>query len=581
MQKRIVRRKIDYSFLRETSLHPILQRIYNARGITCITELDNNLNQLDSFHTLKGINSAVEILSNALQKQEKILIIGDFDADGATSTALAVSALRAFGAKEVNYLVPNRFDYGYGLTPEIVEVAAKQKPDIIMTVDNGIASCEGVLLAKKLGIKVIITDHHLPGKELPNADAIVNPNQSECPFPSKNSAGVGVIFYVMLALRSQLREINWFDNQHIIETNMGQFLDLVALGTFADVVPLDKNNRILVHQGVQRIRTGKCRPGILELIKIAKRDYHTINASDLGFAIAPRLNAAGRLDDMSLGIECLLTENPTKAKSIAEQLNLLNQERRLIEAEMQQQADNELAKLNLTDIKNLPYGICLFNEQWHQGVIGILAGRLKDRLHRPTIIFALANDNVLKGSARSINGIHIRDVLDYIATTHPDLITKFGGHAMAAGLSIHPENYPTFATIFDQEIQKKISADNLYGKIDSDGELEITDFNIKLAYLLRESGPWGQNFPEPIFDGKFKVLEQRLINGKHLKLLLTLTNDQMPIDAIAFNIDNKLWPNHGIQYIKAAYKLEINEFRGMQQLQLLIEYLEPDKKSPE
>lgn len=576
MQKVIVRRTVDNILIDEQHIHPVLRRIYAARGITSKTELEKGLEQLLPFHDLKGISAAANCLAEALQLQERILVIGDFDADGATSSALAVSALRVYGAKDVGFLVPNRFEYGYGLTPEIVAVAAKWQPQLLVTVDNGIASCEGVAAAKALGLKVVITDHHLAGSELPQADAIVNPNQPGCAFNSKHLAGVGVIFYVMLALRSRLRELNWFQQQGLPEPNMGQFLDLVALGSFADVVPLDKNNRILVHQGVQRIRAGKCRPGILALIKAAKRDYQRLTATDLGFAVAPRLNAAGRLDDMSLGIECLLTADPQQAQAMAEQLDMLNQERRLIEAEMQQQALSELAKLNIFDHRaDLPTGLCLFNESWHQGVIGILAGRLKDRLYRPVVIFALANDGELKGSARSVANVHIRDVFDAIATANPGLITKFGGHAMAAGISMPRVHFERFAAAFDQEVRKYLPADRLRGEIESDGELSFEDLNIELASKLREAGPWGQAFPEPVFDGRFKVLQQRLVAGKHLKLQLAVSESAPPIDAIAFNIDLNCWPNQQAEYVVAAYRLDINEFRGQQQVQLLVEYLEP------
>lgn len=576
MNKTIVRRTAQQQIITDIHLNPVLQRIYAARGITCANDLERGLEQLIPYHELLGIETAVQCLATALQQQEKILVIGDFDADGATSSALAVSALRLFGAREVDFLVPNRFEYGYGLTPEIVEVAAKSRPQLLVTVDNGIASCEGVAAAKALGIKVVITDHHLAGAELPAADAIVNPNQPGCPFKSKSLAGVGVIFYVMLALRSFLRDSGWFSQRGIAEPNMGQFLDLVALGSVADVVPLDKNNRILVHQGVQRIRAGKCRPGILELIKVAKREPQRLMATDLGFAVAPRLNAAGRLDDMSLGINCLLATSSEQAHPIAQQLDLLNQERRLIEAEMQQQAFEELAKLNFTTQQlDLPVGLCLYNERWHQGVIGILAGRLKERLYRPVIVFALANEHELKGSARSVAGVHIRDILDAIATAHPGVITKFGGHAMAAGLSLKLVNYPRFAQLFNEEVCKHLPADKLCGEIHTDGELMAEDLSIEMADSLRTAGPWGQSFPEPVFDGHFKILQQRLVGGKHLKLLLTASEDSLPIDAIAFNVNIEKWPSHRTEHITAAYRLDINEFRGQRQVQLLLEYFEP------
>lgn len=574
MRKQIMRRRAETLLADAVNLHPVLQRIYAARGVTSIDELENGLEQLLPFSEMKGIHDAANCLAEALQLRQRILVIGDFDADGATSSALAVSALQVFGAHEVSFLVPNRFEYGYGLTPEIVEVAAQRRPDLLITVDNGIASCEGVAAAKAHGMKVVITDHHLAGAELPQADAIVNPNQPGCPFKSKNLAGVGVIFYVMLALRSRLRELNWFAGQGIPEPNMGQFLDLVALGSVADVVPLDKNNRILVYQGVQRMRAGKCRPGILALIKAAKREAHKVCAADLGFVVAPRLNAAGRLDDMSLGIECLLASNLSRAAMIADQLDMLNQERRLIEAEMQQQAAAELAKLHL-DEQGLPVGLCLFNEQWHQGVIGILAGRIKERLHRPVIVFALTHEHELKGSARSIAGVHIRDILDAIATAHPGVMTKFGGHAMAAGVSLPRVHFEQFKQLFDQEVRKHLPPDKLQGEIHSDGELAVDDCSITFVELIRNAGPWGQAFPEPVFDGRFKVIEQSLVGGKHLKMRLGFPESTRTIEAIAFNIDTDCWPNHRAEYINAAYRLDINEFRGQRQVQLLMEYLEP------
>lgn len=569
----IKRRPLNNDFNFQANIHPILQRIYSARGIQCSTELERSLQNLLPFHQLKGIQQAVDGLYQALQKQQHIIIIGDFDADGATSTAVAVSALQSFGAKHVSYLVPNRFAYGYGLSPEIVQEAAKLKPDLIVTVDNGIASSAGVNAANALGIKVIITDHHIAGQTLPDAIAIVNPNQPDCIFPSKCLAGVGVIFYVMLALRTYLRENHWFKNENIPEPNMAALLDLVALGTVADVVPLDKNNRILVYQGLLRIRAGQSRPGIQALLEVAKRSPNKLTASDLGFALGPRLNAAGRLDDMSLGIACLLAPDFNQAKAIAQTLDELNNERRLIEADMQLQAHNALNKLQLNS-QQLPLGLCLYDEQWHQGVIGILASRIKDQLHRPAIAFAPANEYELKGSARSINGIHIRDVLDAIATKHPQLITKFGGHAMAAGLSLAKDNFPAFSSAFDQEVRLLINENDLCGELHTDGELEEKDLNLELAELIRESGPWGQAFPEPLFEGEFEIIEQRIVGTKHLKLVLTTSSMQL-LDAIAFNIDTKLWPNHRVRKIMVVYRLDINEFNNKRAIQLIIEHIQP------
>jgi single-stranded-DNA-specific exonuclease len=565
-----IRRRTQHEHVLPQGLHPVLQRVYCARGINSTNELERGLSHLLPYHTLKGIDQAVACLYQALQKNQHIMVIGDFDADGATSTAVAITALKNFGAKRVSYLVPNRFAYGYGLSPEIVQAAAASSPDLIITVDNGIASHAGVNLANSLGIEVLITDHHLPGDSLPAAVAIVNPNQPGDLFPSKSLAGVGVIFYLMLAFRAYLRELGWFANQGLALPNMAELLDLVALGTVADVVPLDKNNRILVHQGLLRIRAGQSRPGIMALLEIAKRDAHKITASDLGFAIGPRLNAAGRLDDMSLGIACLLAEQWAQARTFAQTLDELNQERRLIEADMQQQAFSVLDKLQLKT-QGLPLGLCMFDEHWHQGVIGILASRLKDQFHRPVIAFALANEHELKGSARSIAGIHIRDVLDTIANQHPTLIQKFGGHAMAAGLSISKHNLAAFSQAFAEEVAKQVTEAQLCGEIFTDGELAADEVNLELAELIREAGPWGQSFPEPVFEGKFDLLDQRIVGGKHLKL--TLATADMQYDAIAFGIDTKLWPNHRARQISAVYRLDINEFNGRRSVQLVIEHL--------
>lgn len=577
MEKTIIRRQIlttPNDFL-DSTLHPTLQNIYATRGIRSMNDLERGLEHLLPYHELMGIEAGTACLLSALREQQRILIVGDFDADGATSTALAVSALAAMGAQQVDFLVPNRFKYGYGLTPEIVQVAAARQPHLIITVDNGISSCEGVAAAKSLGIKVLITDHHLAGPQLPDADAIINPNQPGDAFRSKNLAGVGVIFYVMLALRATLREQGWFIQQKITEPNMTQFLDLVALGTVADVVPLDKNNRILVHQGLQRIQAGKCRLGLLALLAVSQRQADRITSADLGFAVAPRLNAAGRLDDMSLGIACLLSNNQSAALAMAEQLNTLNLERRDIENTMQEQALAAIAQLQLDSKNQLPLGLCLFEPNWHQGVIGIIAGRIKELFHRPVIAFASVSPLEIKGSARSIPNVHIRDVLESIATKHPHLMSKFGGHAMAAGLTLELQHYPAFCHAFDQEVCKHISADDIQGKIYSDGELMPDDLHIQFAQILRSAGPWGQHFPEPLFDGHFKLLEQRIVAGKHLKLRLEHKMSNHYIDAIAFGVDLTRWPNEQIKEIKAAYKLDINEYRGSQSVQLLIEHLEP------
>jgi len=577
MKKKVKRRSLpSKTFSFTGDLHPVLQRIYLARGICSNDELERSLQHLLPYQDFLGIHQAVQCLAAAIYKQQKIMVIGDFDADGATSSALAVSALKTFGAQNVKYLVPNRFEYGYGLTPEIVTVAATSQPDVIVTVDNGISSVAGVIAAKTAGIKVVITDHHLPGNETPLADAIVNPQQVGDQFKSKCLAGVGVIFYVMLALRAELRAQAWFAQQMIPEPNMAQFLDLVALGTVADLVPLDRNNRIMVYHGLQRIRAGKARPGIYALLATAGRQQEKLTCADLGFAIAPRLNAAGRLTDMSLGIECLLSEDAQKARELAVQLNSLNEERRLIEREMQQQAFAELGKISiLNNANDLPLGLCLFDEKWHQGVIGLLASRVKDHVHRPTIVFAPGNTpDELKGSARSVAGLHIRDVLDAVATHHPGLISKFGGHAMAAGMTIERENYLGFCAAFDQEVRRHLNATTLHPEIWSDGELTDHDVCLELVEQLRAAGPWGQAFPEPVFDGRFKLIQQYLINGKHLKLMLSLENSARIYSAIAFNVDLNIWPNHRSQYIHAVYRLDINEYQGKRDLQLIIEQLE-------
>lgn len=548
---------------------PRLARMYAARGITSPDELDKRLTRLLPPHLLRGIDAATDLLESALTRQARLLIVGDFDADGATSCALGVSALRAMGAQSVAYLVPNRFEYGYGLTPEIVAVALQRQPEVLITVDNGISSVEGVAAAKAAGLQVLITDHHLPGEQVPAADAIVNPNQPGCTFPSKALAGVGVIFYVMLALRARLRERGWFTQQGITEPNLATLLDLVALGSVADVVPLDANNRILVQQGLARIRSGQMRPGIRALIRAARRDPARITATDLGYLLGPRLNAAGRLDDMSLGIECLLCPDDSLADDMAAELDQLNQDRKAIEQGMQREA---LAQLKDLNTEHLPFGLCLFEAEWHQGVIGILAARLRERYHRPAIAFASAGNGELKGSARSVAGFHIRDALDAVAATHPGLISKFGGHAMAAGLSLPETHFPAFAAAFDAEVRRHLSADDLTGRLLSDGELQPTEFTLELAQQLRHAGPWGQHFPEPLFHGTFTLVQQRLVGERHLKMQLAMGT--LTLEAIAFNVDTALWPNVAINRVRAVFQLDVNEYRGNETLQLLVQYLE-------
>ncbi|MCB1730113.1 MAG: single-stranded-DNA-specific exonuclease RecJ [Halieaceae bacterium] len=574
MQKLIRRRPAPATReLAGASLHPLLAQIYSARGIRSARDLDLGLARLHPPAALHNAERAAVLLADAIAAGDRLLVVGDFDADGATSSALAVSCLRAFGAAEVEYLVPNRFEYGYGLTPEIVELAAARRPDLIITVDNGISSIEGVAAARALGIATLITDHHLAGRELPAADVIVNPNQPGCDFPSKNLAGVGVIFYVMLALRAELRRRGWFEQRD--EPNLAQYTDLVALGTVADVVPLDYNNRILVAAGLQRIRAGQARPGIQALLEVASRRPAAIVAADLGFAVGPRINAAGRLDDMSIGIECLLSEDPQRAMRLATQLQQLNQDRRVIESDMQQQALQALTALDLAREGEPPLAMTLYQPGWHQGVIGILASRIKDRLHRPTIAFADGDPGQIKGSARSIPGIHIRDILDAVACRHPGLISKFGGHAMAAGLSLARADYERFAEAFVAEVERHAEDVQLQAVIESDGELVESDFALELAEQLRFAGPWGQHFPEPVFDGRFQVVSQRLVAEKHLKLVLFPASGSVLLDAIAFNIDPEVWPDQTVEQVAIAYRLDVNEYRGQRSLQLLVEHIEP------
>lgn len=550
-----------------------MSSVYRARGIRSIEELDRSLNALLSVKELEGAELAAELLSDAVTRDRRILVVGDFDCDGATSSALAVLALRAMGCSHVSYLVPNRFDYGYGLTPEIVELASRQSPDLIVTVDNGISSVDGVAAANAAGIPVIITDHHLPGEQLPDAAAIVNPTLPGNRFPSKSLAGVGVVFYLLAALRSQLRSIDWFNKHDITEPNLADYMDLVALGTVADVVPLDANNRILVHQGLSRIRQGRCRPGITALLELAGRNLTRAQASDLGFAVGPRLNAAGRLEDMSLGIECLLTDSISAARQLAGQLDRLNRERRQIEDDMRQQALQMLQSWHQEDDEELPWGLCLYEEDWHQGVVGILASRIKERYHRPVVAFARDDGGMLKGSARSIPGFHIRDALDELAAGHPDLLQKFGGHAMAAGLTIEENHLAHFQLLFDAIVRRYLEPQDLDGIIYSDGSIPGSSLNLATARMIAEGGPWGQAFPEPIFDDYFEVVNQRILKGKHWKLVLRPEGGDQLLDAIGFNLVESV-PAVLPGRIRVAYRLDINEYRGNINLQLKIEHLE-------
>lgn len=549
--------------------HPVLARIYAARGITSPEDLDYRLAHLLSDESLLGIETAVALLVEALERRRRILVVGDFDADGATGCAVAVSGLRLFGAEQVDYLVPDRFRFGYGLTPEIVEVAAGREPDLLITVDNGTSSIAGVDAANVRGIAVIVTDHHLAGAELPRAAALVNPNQPGDTFPSKCLAGVGVVFYLLVALRRALRLREWFERKAVPVPNLADLLDLVAVGTLADVVPLDRNNRILVSQGLARIRGGRCRPGIEALLRVAGRDPARATASDIGFALAPRLNAAGRLEDMSLGIECLLAPTPALARERAGRLDELNRERREIEQRMQEQALEHLEGLALGTASALPLGLCLYDERWHPGVVGILASRIKDRHHRPAIAFARDGERELKGSARSVAGVHVRDVLDAVAAAHPGLLTRFGGHAMAAGLSLERSRFDAFSRAFDAEVRRHLSESALRSATMSDGEIAPEDLHLELAHLLRDGGPWGQGFPEPCFDGEFDVREARVVGGRHVKFVLRPPGSGRSIDAIAFNAAPD-WPR-GLPRARFAYRLDVNFYQGLESAQLVVE----------
>ncbi len=561
---KLIRRKVDREL---PGVSPLLNRLYVGRGIVDVEDLDHSLANLLSPDSFKGMSQSVSVLQEAIVKQQRILIIGDFDADGATSSALMVSCLKAMGAQYVDYLVPDRFKFGYGLTPEIVAVALGFSPDVIVTVDNGISSVEGVDAAVSNNIKVVITDHHLSGAILPAADAILNPNQPGCNFPSKALAGVGVAFYLLSALRSSLREINWFRQE---QPNLADFLDLVALGTIADVVPMDRNNRILVAEGIRRIRAGRARPGIYALISISGADYKRVTSRDLAFGVGPRINAAGRLENMSLGIECLLADHD-HALELAERLQQLNVERKSIEAEMKAQAQEHISQYHTLGQNEFGVGVCLFHPQWHQGVVGIVAARIKDQIHRPVIAFAKVSETELKGSARSIPGLHIRDALDTIAAKNPGLLVKFGGHAMAAGLSIEPGNFDRFHKLFDEEAKRRLSQEDLEQVVVSDGEIG-EELSLSLASMVIEAAPWGQGFPEPVFDGEFEVLDQRIVASRHLKLKLRPINGTNTIEAIAFNHDRLLERRQ----MRLAYRLDINRYRGRESLQLIVECVDLD-----
>ncbi len=556
------------------NLPPLLRRLYASRGVRSAGELERSVKGMLSWQQLSGIDKAVALLYRALQEELRIVVVGDFDADGATSTALSVLALRALGCGNVTCLVPNRFDDGYGLSPEVVDQAHARSAQMILTVDNGISSHAGVDRAHELGIPVLVTDHHLPGETLPAAEAIVNPNLRDCTFPSKSLAGVGVAFYLMLALRAHLRDQGWFAARGLAEPNLAELLDLVALGTVADVVPLDANNRILTWQGLSRIRAGKCRPGIKALLEIANRDAQKLAASDLGFALGPRLNAAGRLDDMSVGVALLLCDNVGEARVLASELDALNQTRKEIEQGMQAEALALCEKLERSS-ETLPGGLAMYHPEWHQGVVGILASRIKERFHRPVIAFAPAGDGLLKGSGRSIQGLHMRDALERLDTLYPGMMLKFGGHAMAAGLSLEAARFEEFQQRFGDLVTEWLDPALLQGEVVSDGPLSPVEMTLEVAEMLRDAGPWGQMFPEPLFDGRFRLLQQRIVGERHLKVMVEPVGGGPLLDGIAFNVDTTIWPDNGVREVSLAYKLDVNEFRGNRSVQLIIDDIWP------
>ena len=554
----------------------LLTRLLAARGVDPAEGLRLQMRDLLLPASMKGLPEAAIRVADAMASRERLLVVGDYDADGATSTALLLLGLRAMGFDGGDFLVPSRFTYGYGLTTELVRVAAalEPRPSLLITVDNGISSVEAVEEARALGMDVVVTDHHLPGESVPAACAIVNPNQPGCDFPSKCLAGVGVVFYLLGALRAELRARGWFASRALAVPNLADFLDLVALGTVADVAALDANNRVLVHQGLLQLRKGRGRPGIRALLAMAGREPARATTADLGFQAGPRLNAAGRLDDMSLGIRCLMEEDPVAARAMAAQLDTLNRQRRQIEDDMQREALQLLDREYTTDEGR--WGVCLYQPEWHQGVVGLVASRLKERLHRPVIAFAPAGEGQLKGSARSIRGLHMRDVLAAIDARHPQLMGRFGGHAMAAGLSLPEVHYARFAEAFDAEVRRVLDPAALQGVLETDGELPPSEFTQPNASLLREAAPWGQHFPEPVFDGVFHLHEQRIVAEKHLKLVVSPASDAgLRLEGIAFNVDTAAWPDHAAQRARLAYRLDVNEYRGRRSLQLQVAQIEP------
>jgi single-stranded-DNA-specific exonuclease len=551
----------------------VLRRVLLGRGITTGSELELGLERLERPDTLSGLDRAAGILADAICQDQEILIAGDFDADGATGTALAVLALRAMGAHRVRFRVPNRFEFGYGLTPGLVESLGDELPDVLVTVDSGIACNAGVALARSLGCTVVVTDHHLPGEQLPDAHAIVNPNCPGDDFPSKALAGVGVMFYLLSALRTELRNRGWFGMGRR-EPVLADYLDLVALGTVADLVPLDHNNRVLVRQGIERIRRGRSRPGLLALLRAGKRDYRHLVASDLGFAVAPRLNAAGRLEDMSVGIRCLLSDDHSEALALADQLDELNRSRRDLQEQMQVEAMQQVnGLLDTLRHDDLPLCLCLHDESWHQGIVGLVASRVKDSLHRPVVVFAPESEGseLLKGSARSVRGMHMRDLLAHVDARNPGLIAAFGGHAMAAGLTLAADQLDRFQSCVEDSARKLLGDNSLTPEVLVDGELVPGEINLETALALRDLGPWGQRFPEPLFEGTFEIVDQRVVGGAHLKMVLRPLEGRNPVDAIAFGTlpEDLASPNA----LRALYRLDVNHFRGERSCQLIVEHL--------
>ena len=572
MKPRIERRVASVSGSWPDAVHPVLRQVYAARGIHTPADIEHRLAALLAPQSLGGTGRACELIEAALRRDARVVIVGDFDVDGATGTAVAIRGLRMLGASNLGYAVPNRFRHGYGLTPLLVEDLRDQHPDLLITVDNGVAANAGVAAAKALGLQVVVTDHHLPGSTLPAADAIVNPNLAGDAFPSKALAGVGVMFYLLLALRARLRERGWFAERSIAEPDLATLLDLVALGTVADLVPLDRNNRILVEAGLKRIRSGRACAGINALLDCGRRELARVVSSDLGFVVAPRINAAGRLEDMRLGIECLLTDDATRAAELAATLSSINADRQELQASMVEQAEAEVRKWTAAHGDGaIPHGVVLFDPDWHHGVVGLVASKLKESLQRPVIACAAAGEEI-KVSGRSIAGFHMRDALAEVDARHPGLLLRFGGHAMAAGLSLHPGELAAFTSAFDAVARERIAPEQLESVLLSDGELRGTDFSIELARQLRAGGPWGQAFPEPLFDGSFTVESWKVVGDKHLKLRLRHDDLTTPLEAIQFNAPPGAEPP---SRLRAAYQLELDEWQGLLRLQLLLRHIEP------